>query len=594
MVIACPRDCYDTCIFNENYRPLNIFPINGFTCARGRSDLKRNNVNRITSAYIDGKEVSLHDAVSYLAKRLIDILKRDPAKILHVEYDGNQGLLTWYYPARFWNVIHASSTDYSICSSEGHAAIKAHYGTSFGALPEDMLNAKAIVFWAFPASISFIHGWHLVKDKIKVVIDVRISDTAKKSEKTYLVKPGTDVLLAIGIIKRILEKNYQDGKYTNKIKDFDELVNYVKKFNIDYISSVTGLSKEQIDELVDFYHDFKPITLIGFALGRSVNGGDAIGMISLIPALLGIERGFYYSNSQGWNIDFAYLRGLHLEQPSRIIGMADVGDYVSRKEIELMFVWNSNPIVSLPMSDRIIEAVNEGRLLLAVHDPFWSETAKIANIVIPAPTFLEKYDVIYSYWHQYLIYNEPIMKPIRITETDLVKLLSKETRITHQLIEEDPWQAINTALKNTGITLSELKSKKIVKLNPQINYTITVKPLPENIEMPRSLTLVFTSHPLYTNSQFKEIYGKPEPIIYTHNIEGHVIVRSKYGIAKMKAIKDPNTPENIAWIYKSALMDLDGKPVNSLIGNRKGKYGGTPLLNGTEIIIEKLHSPPQK
>lgn len=126
MVIACTRDCYDTCIFDEKYEPLRIFPINGFTCARGRADLVRNERNRVLSAYIDGREVEVVDAVRYIAKLLKEELKRDPARILRTDYDGNQGLLTWYYPDRLFNVLGASQTDRSICSAEGHAAISAH------------------------------------------------------------------------------------------------------------------------------------------------------------------------------------------------------------------------------------------------------------------------------------------------------------------------------------------------------------------------------------------------------------------------------------------------------------------------------------
>ncbi len=126
-----------------------------------------------------------------------------------------------------------------------------------------------------------------------------------------------------------------------------------------------------------------------------------------------MERGgFYYSNSMGgWGgIDFNYLRGgMHASRPGgRVVGMAEVGYEVEKGgSFDLMFVWNANPLHSLPGADRIREAVEEGRLRLVVHDPHWSETAKLANVVLPAPTFLEKVDVIYSYWHEYLILSEP-------------------------------------------------------------------------------------------------------------------------------------------------------------------------------------------
>ncbi|GAB6946452.1 molybdopterin-dependent oxidoreductase [Vulcanisaeta sp. JCM 16161] len=587
MVIACTRDCYDTCIFNENYRPLNLFPINGFTCARGRADLTRNERNRVLSAYIDGKEVSIEDAIKYAAKLLREVIKRDPARILRTDYDGNQGLLTWYFPDRLFNVIGASQTDRSICSAEGHAAIRAHYGTSMGALPEDFIKYRAAVFWAFPASVSAPHIWALFIRKFKVAVDVRLSDTARKSDKAVIVKPGTDVFLAIGIIKVLIEEGLVEGK----VRHFEELTSYVERFSLDYLSRISGVPIDSIRWLAEFYHDYKPLTLIGFALGRSLNGGDAIGMISLIPALVGLERGYYYSNSLGWGIDFDYLRGLHMARSSRVIPMADFGDYIERGEVDLVYVWNENPVVTLPGGDRLIEAVREGRVTLIVHDPYWSETAKLANVVIPAPTFLEKYDVVYSYWHDYLIYNEPVRSLRGITEVDLMHRLAKELGISHPLLIEDPWEAVDRAIRPAGVTLEELRERKVVKVKPRYLPTNEpdAYPLPNPVEPSElgsnEVRLVFTSHPLYTNTQFREVYGNLEPVVYTHDYEGIVILENEFGSIRVRAIRDGNVPPGVALIYKSSLIDLDGKPINSITGRVKGKYAGTPLLNGVKVRV---------
>ncbi len=588
MVIACTRDCYDTCIFDENYRPLNIFPINGFTCARGRADLVRNERNRVAGAYIDGREVTIEEAIKYVAKLFREVIKRDPARILRTDYDGNQGLLTWYFPDRLFNVIGASQTDRSICSAEGHAAIKAHYGSSMGALPEEFTRYGAAVFWAFPASVSAPHIWALFIRKFRVSIDVRLSDTARKSNKAVIVRPGTDVYLAIGIIKVLIEEGLVEGK----VKHLEELANYVRSFSLEYLSRISGVSINDIKWLAEFYHDYKPLTLIGFALGRSLNGGDAIGMISLIPALVGLERGYYYSNSLGWGVDFDYLRGLHMARSSRVIPMAEFGDYIERGEFDIVYVWNENPVITLPGGDRLIEAVREGRVTLIVHDPYWSETAKMANVVIPAATFLEKYDVVYSYWHDYLVYNEPIKPPRGVTEVDLMHKLAKELGITHPLLLEDPWDAVDRAIRPTGVTLEELRERKVVKVRPRYLPTNEpdALPLPNPVEPSElgadEVRLVFASHPLYTNTQFREVYGSQEPIAYTHDYEGVVILENEFGSVMIRAVKDVNIPPGVALIYKSSMVDLYGKPINSITGRVKGRYAGTPMLNGVKVRVK--------
>jgi len=149
-----------------------------------------------------------------------------------------------------------------------------------GALPEDLQGFKAAVLWAFPASTSAPHIWALLvkAGMVKVAVDVRLSDTARKSDIAIIVKPGTDVFLALGVVKVIIEEGLVEGR----VRHLEDLANYVKQYTLSYLSDVSGVKVDEIKWLAEFYHDHKPVTLIGFALGRSLNGGDAIGLISLI------------------------------------------------------------------------------------------------------------------------------------------------------------------------------------------------------------------------------------------------------------------------------------------------------------------------
>ncbi len=575
LVIACTRDCYDTCIFDDKYRPMKLFPVNGFTCAKGNADLKRNKLNRITSAYVEGREVEVQEALKYLSKMVKESLKRGSERILHLDYDGNQGLLTWYYPARLWNTIRASSTDYSICSAEGHEAISLHYGSSFGATPEELKEARAVVIWASSMSTSFIHGWYLVREKPKAVVDVWVNDVMRRADLKILVRPGSDAFLAIGVLREVLAR----------VGGFSELRDYVERFDRVEIEEATGLSWESVKALSDFYLDHKPITVIGFGLGRTLNGGHAVSLISLIPGVLGMERGFFYSNSKGWGIDFDYLRGLHISHPSRVVGMAEVGYRAS--EFDLVFSWNCNPIHSLPGSDRIAEAVKEGRLFLAVHGPFWDETAKLANVVIPSPTFLEKYDVVYSYWHDYLVYNEPLFKPLGVNEVDFTHEMAMSLGISdHPLLSEDPWKAVERAIRGTGVSLEELRREKVVKVRSRPERPeFKVEPLPHRLEKPRGYALVFVSDPRFLNSQFREVYGAGKPVVLNAEVEGEGKIRTEFGEVRVLFVKDSRVPKHVLVMSKSSLMDLQGKPINSIIGPRAGQYGGTPMLNQQPVEL---------
>ncbi len=562
-MIACPRDCYDTCIFDHEHRPVSTFPVSGFTCSRGVADIKRNSLNRVEYPRIEGSHASLEDAVNLITREL---RMRKPTEILHVDYDGNQGLFTWYFPARLWYSIHAATTDYSICSAEGHQAISRVYGSSFGATPEDFRSAKSFVIWGSDPKTSFIHGWRLMRGKHKVVIDVRVSPTAKESDRFFLIKPSSDAYLALGVIKSLQQ---------------DLPLNVKGEISTPWgtIEDETGITRREIEELADIYREMRPLTVIGFALGRTFQGGKAISLISSIPSLLGIERGFYYSNS-GYGIDFAYLRGAS-NAPSRVIGMAEVYKEVERGGVTFMFTWNSNPLHSLPGSDRIVEAVKDGKLFLVVHDPFMSETARIANVVLPAPTYLEKEDVVYSYWHRLLVYNSPILPPQGIDEVTLMRLIAKGLNVTDPMVWEDRWEALRKA---TGVDLTELKGKGMARLKDPLPRKARLC-LPELKPVPKGLVLVFGSHPNFTNSQFKEVYGTRDAVAMTHDLEGVGYLKSRWGRVRVRFSRDPSVPPGVVFMYKSHLFDLDGKPINSLVGDEKGE-AGTPTLNFTLVEIE--------
>jgi anaerobic selenocysteine-containing dehydrogenase len=587
-MIICTRDCYDGCIFDRGYAPTRPAPTFGFTCSRGRSDLSRNGVNRIESALVDGREVDVPHAIRRAARAIRAEMDRDPGGILHVNYDGNQGLLTWYYPARLFTAIGASRTDYSICSAEGHAAIGAHYGTSAGALPEEFPGYGAVVLWAFPASVSAPHIWRSISGAEKVSIDVRISDTSRRSRRAIVVRPGSDVFLAMGVIRALFE----EGLATGTLSHARELEDFVMGYGIDELSAAAGVGEDDVRWLARFYAQERPLTLIGFALGRSPNGGDAVSLISLIPALVGLRRGFYYSNSMGLGIDFDYLRGYHLGRGSRVVGMAHLREELESGRIRLVYVWNMNPLVTMPGGPSLLEAVEEGRASLIVHDPFLSETARAADIALPAPTFLEKEDVGYSYWHDYLVFNEPVAPPRGVPEPDAVRAIAREAGISHPLLDEDPWRAVEAAIRGTGVSLDELRSRGAVRVrnypSPRDPDALPL-PSPGSPPSPREgeLLLVFTSHPLYTNTQFREVHGRPEPVLHTHDVEGEVVLETDLGRARVMAVADPGTPPGVAWIYKSALVDLDGRSINGLLGGVAGPYAGTPVLNGVAVRLRR-------
>ncbi|MFN3805300.1 MAG: molybdopterin-dependent oxidoreductase [Pyrobaculum sp.] len=612
MYIACTRDCYDTCIFEVRHRggvveklaPVRDMPTLGFTCARGAADLKRRvSPARAKRPLLRGErqrvEVSWGRALEEVAARMRG---EEPHKILHVDYDGNQGLLTWYYPARLFNALKTASTDYSICSREGSEAIKLHWGRSYGAMPEDLAR-RPVVFWALDAAVSFIHGWVLAKRNKTAAVDIWRSVTMKNVNLPVLVRPGTDVVLALGIAREIIDRGLHHREFVERYAHgFPQFVDYVERFTPEYVQRETGVGRETFYKLVEFYLE-KPVTVIGLAIGRTENGGDAARAISLLHALLGDPEGFYYSNSGAWGIDFDYLRGLHLSGPSRVVPMGLVGTFIG--EFRLVYVWNANPVLTLPQGHRIATAAARGDITLVAHTPFLDETAEAAHVVLPAPIYLEKDDVIYSYWHNYLIYNTAVAKPPgdAMAETWVVKKLAELLNLESPLVKEDPWRAVDIAIRNTGVTLDVLRERKIVALPPPDYYrfnTATGKvefysetaarkglpPLPVYKPPPEGYyVLTFAPSPLYTNSQFRETYGEPPPRVKTspEDYPGPcVVLYNEHGEVVVEAEADPTVPRGVI-VYMGIGKDRRGLPINAIARGEPGPYGGTPKLYTTYV-----------
>jgi anaerobic selenocysteine-containing dehydrogenase len=617
VITACTRDCYDTCIFKpiysggrlERLAPVSYFPTLGFTCARGAADVKRlSSPKRIKRPLLRDErqvvETSWDRALGELAAR---IKEAEPSRVLHIDYDGNQGLLTWYYPARLFNLLGTASTDYSICSAEGSEAIKLHWGRTYGAMPEE-LSKRPVVFWALDAATSFIHGWALAKRAKNPVaaVDVVWTRTMKSADLPVVVRPGTDVVLALGISREIIQRKSYDAEFVERYTyGFDKFVEYVDKFTPEYVEAETGVPRTVFYKLVDFYLR-RPITVIGFAIGRTENGGDAARAISLIHALLGDPAGFYYSNSGAWGINFAYLRGLHVAKPSKVVPMGLVGARIS--EFDVVYVWNANPVLTLPQGDRIAAAAERGDVTLAVHTPFMDETAEAAHIVLPAPLYLEKDDVVYSYWHNYLVYNPAVAQPPgeAIRETLVMRRLAEMLGVAdHQLMREDPWEAVDVAIRGAGVTLEELKKRGAVRLKPPNYYTYPtatgrvefysetaarrgLPPLPRYKPPPRDrLALTFPPNPLYTNSQFRDVYGEPPPVVRMNPgdyVGDCVVLWNEHGEVKLRAVTDPEVPRGVA-IYLGVGKDLEGKPINAVTRGEPGPYGGTPKLYTTYVYV---------
>jgi len=642
--IVCARDCYDTCSmiirFDENDNLISIkgdpdHPITqGILCPRGGKDIEHVYKNRvlypfkndsITKTY---KKIEWNDAISAISVKLKEFLKNyGPDSILHIDFAGNGGLLTWDYPLRLWNVIGAAQTDYSICTKSGHQAISLHYGKSYGIQPEELLNQKLIVFWGFNASESAIHLWNLCKmarkknNAILVSIDSRKSETAKQSDIWINPFPNTDNYLALGIAKHLIENDYINKPFIKKwTNGFDDFRTLTEDIEYNEIEEICQINTEDFIELANLYAKCKPsASMIGIGLSKSKNGANSVRTVSLIPALLGIHRGFYFSNDQAYYIDKKYLRLESKNKNRKIISQVNIAEDLKRNHFKFIYIFNSNPSVSLPNQKEFREYLKRDDVFTVVHDTHWSSICKFADIVLPAPTFFEKEDIIIPWSHSYIRYNPKIINPLGESKSEiwLFNKISEKLDIKKGELWEDPLLVIKKSLENSLKSGSfvdlikgkclELRTKSINKYytpSKKIEFYSTIakkmgfNPLPTtdhpNLDSDEFILLT-SSLKNYTHSQFQEIYGKIPPILKL-NIEDaqkleilddmKVEIYNSRGSLKLKSKLSKCIKKGVLWAPK-LVIGLKGTPINILTSHIPQQIAGGSTFNSTKVKLRK-------
>ena len=647
----CPRDCYDSCfltiLVNDGDKVTSIVgsfenPVTqGFTCPRGVKD--REHVyswNRILNPYIRaGKKpsksfnrVSWNEALDLVVHSLQEVLDNYGAQaILHLEYAGNMGLLTRYFPQRLWNAIGATKTDYSICSKSGHEAIALHYGLSYGIQPEELLKTKLIVYWGFNARISSPHLWALsLKAKreeraIIAAVDPRKSETASAADIWLNPKPGSDVALAYGIARFLIDHNYVDldfiKKWTYGYKSFK---NEVMKWTPSKVEEVTNIKWSLIETLGEAYGKNKPsATMVGIGFQKSIHGAESVRAVTLIPALLGFHRGFYYGNSKGWLIDIPYLTGESLaNKKSKIVSQVALGKLLEEGEFKFIYIYNMNPVLTLPDQGAVRKGLLREDTFVIVHDTHWTETTKYADVILPAPTYLEKDDVVISYSHCYTRLSRRAVNPIGESKDEIwvMRELAKRLKLKENWIFEDPWKAVKKTLEGAfeNGSFEDLIANSTLKLKskPKNEYQtptgkiefyskkaeeLDLSPFP--IQLPINLdkgefVLLNSALPQYTHTQFQEFYGPIPQVVWINtadaerlNIKNGEIIElyNELGVVEVKAIVTNKISRGVLWSPRQ-LTGLNGEAQNSLIQCTTQEIGGGSTFNSTRVKIKRKFS----
>jgi anaerobic selenocysteine-containing dehydrogenase len=607
----------------------------GFLCPRGVMDVKRTFSSerilfphKITGEKPNGsfERISWEQALHVLAEKLQYVLKNFGSNAaLHLYYSGNMGLLTQYFPRRLFYALGFSQTDLSICSKSGHEALKLHYGSSYGVDPDELSKMRLTVYWGFNAAVSAPHLYALSlmakrNGGVIVTVDPRKSETVKLSDFWVQPNPGSDVALAYGVMKCLIENELVDFDFVDKYTyGFETLKEEVSRWSIETIEGYTGVKWEKIARLTQFYADFKPsVTMIGIGMQKSLHGGESVRAVSLIPALVGLHRGFYYSNSKGWNINLTYLTGEELtDKKVKVVSQVALGKHLEKGDFKFVYIHNMNPAQTLPNQKAVRKGLARKDVFVVVHDTHWTETARFADLVLPACTFLEKDDVVISYSHRYVRKSKKVTEPLGESRSELWVMTHLVEKLGLEVwwLHEDHWKAIGKALEdafeNGGF--SEMDRGKVLKLKMKPKnkyqtpsekiefYSIRAKmlgfsPLPKQHPLPEKgdFTLLNTAIRKFTHTQFQDVYGPLPPIVLVNpnDAERYGIrdgdlleLCNELGSIKLKAVISDVVPKHVLWTPREG-KDIEGKPQNILMPDTTQSLGGGPIFNSAKVKLQ--------
>ena len=506
---ACPHDCPDTCAMLVTVTDGKAVEVRGdpdhpFT--RGGLCVKVNdyqdkvyNPDRVLyplrrcgpKGSGQFERVTWDAALDEIAVRFratIDV--HGPESIMPVSYLGTQGILNGLNVGDpFFNKLGATIAERTYCDSGACTAYTMTIGATAGVDPESLVHSRYIIIWACNMMSTNLHLWPFVAEAQRrgakvVVIDPMRHRTAKQADWHIPIRPGTDGALALAMMHVIITEGLTDEEYVrDHTVGYADLVERVQEHTPEWASEQTGIPAEDIRTLAREYATCEPSMIrIGVAIERHAGGGQTVRSIACLPALVGAWRkvggGLLQLPLWAFPVNWGGLMHPELATPGTrvvnqyLLGQALTGEMQLDPPINALMVYNSNPLVVCPEQDKLAAGLAREDLFTVVSDHVMTDTARYADLVLPATTQLEQHDIMFSWGHFYVSLNTPAVAPLgeAVSNTELFRRLAARmglidpcfTRTDEQMLAEAfDW----TAPAMAGITLESLRETGWARLN---------------------------------------------------------------------------------------------------------------------------------
>jgi anaerobic selenocysteine-containing dehydrogenase len=449
------------------------------------------------------ERISWDEAIRTIGMRFRSIIQSadGPQAILPYSYAGTMGKLQYgSLDRRFFHALGASLLDRTICATAGAVGCDITLGTRAVVDPESVIQARYFINWGSNTKVTNMHLWTIMHQARKagakiVTIDPHRSKTAVASDWWIPIRPGTDAALALGVMHLLFQWNLVDQDYLEQhCVGADQLRERVEReYAPDRVSRITTLPVATIEQLAREYGEAKQryggpaLIRLNYGMQRHGGGAMAVRTVACLPALTGDWRhpggGALLSTSKTYPFDDAFLTRPDLIPPgTRTINMTQLAEALNHQlpgpPVKALYVYNSNPAAICPDQSQVLKGLCREDLFTVVHDQFQTDTADYADIVLPATTQFEHYDIHSSYGHLYTQVNLPAIAPLGESKpnTEVFRLLAAEMNLDPSLFAETDEELARRAMSPQapafqGIDWTELNRGGPIRLNLPKNWT---------------------------------------------------------------------------------------------------------------------------
>ena len=348
--------------------------------------------------------------------------------ILRYSYAGTMGVIQSPAADYFFRRIGATDQDRGICSPAKQAGFRSVYGDTLAVKPQEAQHSDLIVLWGINATATDVHILHDVNIAKKNGAQVWIIDTHKtytfsQAHEQLVVKPGSDGALALGMLHIIHRDGLADLEFINQhVQGYDKLVEETLiDFTPENASEICGVSVERMTELAHAYAKAKaPFIRLGSGLSRYGNGAMTCRAINALPAVVGawqhLGGGLLSSASGSKFVGKDVMQQAHIHAPAtRLMPMIKLGEMLTNPEgtkVHSLYIFSSNPAITAPDQNVVRRGLMRDDLFTVVHERFFTDTCKYADIILPATTSVEHDDIYNSYGHYTIGTGYKLIEPI--------------------------------------------------------------------------------------------------------------------------------------------------------------------------------------